>query len=317
MVELRVRKERIDRYLTNLEEDNDKLLQYLRRKIGDELIYKILPIISKNDCDLDSTSYMIIRHPLQDIDEFSRVYNDLCMEYNDQVKFIRDHIELFNNLEFVIGFSKVYPTKYQYLPERFKSNKIILQSVIYNEQFQYFPDKIKNDRNLVIYLILLRGPDINSFMGAKNLRHHTKIRTIFQYLPYEFRKDPEIVSLAVLDILPDCIYMHIIAHIPDNLINDRNFVLSLNIGDINVSTKLCNYLSLELKRDYDILLKHGYSIIGYKLEYDRIMTPEMKSDVELHKKLIYLNPNIYYLMSEELKNIIPKNNQFTSFSNTS
>jgi hypothetical protein len=254
---------------------------------------------------------MIIRHPLQNIDEFIRVYNNLRMEYNDQVKFIRDHIDLFNNLEFVIWFIKVYPTKYQYLPERFKRNKIILKSVIYNEQFQYFPDKIKNDRNLVIYLIRLRGPDTYSPIIIKII-HHRKICTIFRYLPYEFRKDPEIVSLAVLDILPDCIYIHIIAHIPDNLIKDRNFILSLDIGDIKISTKLCKHLSLELHRDYDILLKYGYSIIGYKLEYDRIMTPEMKSDVELHRKLINLNPNIYNLMSEELKNIIPKYNQFTS-----
>jgi hypothetical protein len=37
------------------------------------------------------------------------------------------------------------------------------------------------------------------------------------------------------------------------------------------------------------------------------MTPEMKCDVELHKKLVKLNPNIYDLMSDNLKNMISKN----------
>jgi hypothetical protein len=295
LVELRVRKDRVDRYLTN----NDKMLQYLRRKIGDKLIYKITPY----ERIMGDEAYMIIRHPLQDIKEFIRVYNKLSNTISRN--FVRKNIDLFNNLDFVIRFSKIAPIQYQYLPERFKHNRKVLEAVIFHDQFQYFPDKIKNNRNLVIYLIRLRGPSTCSFIKLINL-HYRKINTLFRYLPYEFRKDLEIISLAMDDTLADAACYSVMSHIPDNLINDRNFILSFNDCNINILSNIYYSLSMELARDYEILVKLGYRIMGYKSDYSRIMTPEMKSNIELHRKLVKLNPSIYNLMSEELQNIIPK-----------
>jgi hypothetical protein len=88
LVELRVRKDRIDRYLKN----NDKMLQYLRRKIGDNTIFKITPYESIPE------SYLIIRHPLQDFNEFKKAY--IMCPYIDRLKFVNKHIELFNNPDF-------------------------------------------------------------------------------------------------------------------------------------------------------------------------------------------------------------------------
>jgi hypothetical protein len=142
LVELRVRKDRIARYFKN----NDKMLQYLRRKISDNTIFKITPYESIPE------TYLIIRHPLQDINKFEPIYaiSILTME---QVKFVQDHIELFNNLDFVIRACKLGPENYQYIPDRYKSNLKLLKTLRHWSQFEHIPDKVKNNRKLVIYLI--------------------------------------------------------------------------------------------------------------------------------------------------------------------
>jgi hypothetical protein len=107
------------------------------------------------------------------------------------------------------------------------------------------------------------------------------------------------------------VYLHIVVNIPDNLINNRDFLLSIckfMPDDCYDSLSLLySYTSIKLKRDYEILLQMGYQYIGHKPKYTEIMTFKMKSDIELHRKLVKLNPKIYGLMSTKLKNIIPKN----------
>jgi hypothetical protein len=127
--------------------------------------------------------------------------------------------------------------------------------------------------------------------------------TIYPFLSYEFRKDLEIVSLSLSDLCRNYNQAEqIISWIPDNLFNDRNFILSL---DIDVSSGIYRHLSIELQRDYEILLKFGYRYISSDEAYNRIMTPEMKSDVELHRKLMELNPNIRIIATNNT-NIVPK-----------
>jgi hypothetical protein len=131
LVELRVRKDRIDR--------TKKLIKYLRRKIGDNTIYKIIPYDNVYVGALNNKSYMIIRHPLQDINEFLRAFDEFYSKYTHTYtthaktaiyKFIDDHIELFNNLGFVSKFCKYNPTCYSYIPAHFKSNKIIINQML-------------------------------------------------------------------------------------------------------------------------------------------------------------------------------------------
>jgi hypothetical protein len=291
MVELRVRKERIDRYLKN----NDKILQYLRRKIGDNTIFKITPYESIPE------TYLIIRHPLQDFNKFEPTYaiSILTME---QVKFVQDHIELFNNLDFVIRACKLGPENYQYIPDRYKSNLKLLKTLRHWSQFEHIPDKVKNNRKIVIYLI--KNLIYEMAHGLGRSFYLQCIYTIYPFLSYDFRKDPEIVSLSLSDLCRNYNQAEqIISCIPDNLFNNRNFVLSL---DINVSSGIYRHLSIELQRDYEILLKFGYRYISTNADaYNRIMTPEMKSDVELHKKLMELNPNIHIIATNNT-NIIPK-----------
>jgi hypothetical protein len=82
---------------------------------------------------------MIIRHPLQDINEFLRAFDEFYSKYTHTYtthaktaihKFIDDHIELFNNLGFVSKFCKYNPTCYSYIPAHFKSNKIIINQML-------------------------------------------------------------------------------------------------------------------------------------------------------------------------------------------
>jgi hypothetical protein len=177
-------------------------------------------------------------------------------------------------------------------PDRIKNNKKVLAILLFKEPYKFYliPKTFKNDRQFIIYL-LSRGKSIY----------------IYKDLYVRFKKDPEIVSMQ-LSVLQDCLlFSDVIANIPDNLIKDRNFILSLRFDNIDISMRFYSHLSTELQRDYDILLKHGYSSMSQVGIYYRIMTPEMKSDIELHIKLVKLNPSIYDLMSEKLKNIIPKN----------
>jgi len=301
LVELRVRKDRIARYLTNLddEKNNYRLIKYLRTKIGDDTIYKI---ISYESC---SKSYAIIRHPLQDFNNFRQAF-DRCY---DEVDFISKYFELFNNVNFIRNFCIYYPEShnhvYKYLSPRIKSSRRVLCILIMNNPdiFYYVPDEIKSNKKIIMYLI-------------KKIKSYSLV-AIYQYLSYELRKDPEIVALLLAGRAFSAngndftIYRHIVVNIPDNLINDRDFLLGIckfmpdNCCDI--LSLLYSYTSIKRKRDNAILLKMGYNYIGHKPKYKEIMTSKMKSDIELHKKLVKLNSEIYDLMSEELKNIIPKN----------
>jgi len=139
LIELWVTKSRFIRY-----KKPDRLLQYLRRKLGDKTIHKIVPY--END------SYSIIRHPLQDFREFIKscdeyVNGEYYKWYSDEdqdgkdrsiagrrdymVKciklFITTHIELFNSLDFVITFCDKCPSMYPLMPDRFKSNNELLK----------------------------------------------------------------------------------------------------------------------------------------------------------------------------------------------
>jgi hypothetical protein len=160
---------------------------------------------------------------------------------------------------------------------------------------------VKNNRKIVIYLIKNLIYEMEHDLGR--LYYLQCIYTIYPFLSYEFRKDPEIVSLSLSDLCRNYNQAEqIISWIPDNLFNDRNFILSL---DIDVSSGIYRHLSIELQRDYEILLKFGYRYISSDEAYNRIMTPEMKSDVELHKKLMELNPNIHIIAANNT-NIVPK-----------
>jgi hypothetical protein len=235
---------------------------------------------------------MIIRHPLQDIKEFIRVY-DQCRNGDSVIKFINDHIDLFNSSEFVYKFCQNDKSKYPLIPDKFKNNKKLISMLIsyYYVDFNDIPDHLKNDRQFVIDLF---KNEVESSLF------------IYDFLSDTLKKDPEIAALQIYTCRGEYGLYEVISCISKDLINDRNFILSLEFDYADDSLDLYNYLSIELKRDYDILLKHGYGCI-LTTTYNRIMTPEMKSDVELHRKLINLNPKIYDLMSEELKNIIPKN----------
>jgi hypothetical protein len=293
LVELRVRKDRIARYLKN----NDKMLQYLRRKIGDNMIFKITSYENIPE------TYLIIRHPLQDFNKFELTFT-ISILTMEQVKFVQDHIELFNNLDFVIRACKLGPENYQYIPDRYKSNLKLLKTLRHWSQFEHIPDKVKNNRKIVIYLIKNLVYVMNN--DCKFPFYLDCIYSIYPCLSYEFRKDPEIVSLSLSDLCRNYNQAEqIISWIPDNLFNDRNFILSL---DINISSGIYRHLSIELQRDYEILLKFGYRYISNDEAYNRIMTPEMKSDVELHKKLMKLNPNIHTIATNNPNNtnIVPK-----------
>jgi hypothetical protein len=298
MVELRVRKDRVDRI--------KKLVKYLRRKLNDKTIYKVIPYENK--------SYMIIRHPLQDIKEFIQAY-DQCIGSDNRVRFINDHIDLFNNLEFVCKFCEKDGSRYQFMPDKFKSNMKLIKAVLSNNSHYYihFPDRMKNNKKVLAILLFKEPYKFNIISETfKNDRQFIiyilsrgKSFYIYEYLYEGLKKDPEIVSMQLSVLQNDLLFSDVIANIPDNLIKDRNFILSLRFDNIDVSMKFYSHLSTELQRDYDILLKHGYGSI--LTTYNKIMTPEMKSDIELHRKLVKLNPSIYDLMSEKLKNIIPKN----------
>jgi len=295
LVELWVTKSRLSRY-----EDSDRLLQYLRRKLGDKTIHKII--------QYETDSYSIIRHPLQDVNEFieacgkytraeyQKLYcavnygnnyreNDQTIKYLNFVKiFVGEYIELFNSLDFAIGFCTKYPSMYSHIPDQFKCNKKLLKIIISRDQsqFQYTPDTIKNDRNFAIKLIKQIQP-------ANNL--------IYRYLSHELRKDPEILSAIIHKLSKtDLDLQWTIGDIPDNLINNRDFILSLNI---DASDRLYQYLRSSMQQDYDIILKIGefYNVNTYI----RTISAEMKSDFELHKILINRNANIFTFMRDELR----------------
>ncbi len=63
LVELWVTKSRLSQY-----KKPDRVLRYLRRKLGDETIHKIIPY--------ETDSYSIIRHHLRDVNEFIEVFDD-------------------------------------------------------------------------------------------------------------------------------------------------------------------------------------------------------------------------------------------------
>jgi hypothetical protein len=90
---------------------------------------------------------MIIRHPLQDITKFIQAY-DQCNK-RDRNKFINDHIDLFNNLDFVCKFCKRDASKYQRMPDKFKINKKLVNIVVAIDkiQFQFVPWSKINDDN--------------------------------------------------------------------------------------------------------------------------------------------------------------------------
>ena len=303
LVELWVNKSRFIRY-----GDPNRLLRYLRRKLGDNTIHKIIPY--------ETDSYSIIRHPLQDVNEFieacdkytraeyqkSRIavkYSFQCKQYHDNYYreldqttkclnfakiFVGEHIELFNSLDFAIGFCTKYPSMYSHIPDQFKCNKKLLKIIISRDQsqFQYTPDTIKNDRNFAIKLIKQIQP-------ANNL--------IYRYLSHELRKDPEILSAIIHKLSKtDLDLQWTIGDIPDNLINNRDFILSLNI---DASDRLYQYLSSSMQQDYDIISKIGefYDVNTYA----RTIYAEMKSDFELHKILINRNANIFTFMCDELR----------------
>jgi hypothetical protein len=323
LIELRIWNTRITRYIKNTNYitkviSNNRLIKHLRRKLNDNTIYKIIPY----DNIYNNMSYLILRHPLQDFGAFEQIYKQIyeqylykygpnnCendyINYTDRIEFLNKNIELFNDLCFVYKVLDYDVKIYQYIPDRFKCNKQILVNVIKHRNYELIPDKVKNNRKLAIFMVTVKTNYFHACM-------------IYQYLPYKFRKDPEIVSLALTNMNQGAVSECIIDHIPDNLINDRNFVLSLTINtvspekfyhindlnwkglNINIAPDIYRYLSIVLQRDYDILIRFGYYFIADKVIYNRIMTHEMKFDIGLHKKLIELNLKIYNLMPEELR----------------
>jgi hypothetical protein len=325
LVELRVRNSRIIRYVANLTKNgnnnkkNDKLLLYLRIKLKDELIYKIIPYKTIQNKTNDMNTYAIIRNPLQRAGEFMKAFVKFTTHnncYDARKLFINDNIELFNNFDFVNMFCMYHTPDYRFMPDRFKSNKkIIWTAVIYDfYMFREIPDKLRSSKKFIM-----------SFIKKIKLTPH-RVQNIYQFLSYELRKDPEIVSVLLSGFdsfnknefdsgmerhIRSTVYTTIVRYIPDNLINNRNFLLSvykfMPEDRLSNLSMLYSYTSIELKRDYEIILKLGYLYIEHKIRYADIMTPEMKCDVELHKKLVKLNPNIYDLMSDNLKNMISKN----------
>jgi hypothetical protein len=254
---------------------------------------------------------VIIRHPLQNFNNFIRAYH-IC-HYIDRQKFMSEHIELFNNIDFVRRFCTYYPRYYQYIPIRFKSNKRVLHALLEYDQhmLKYAPDEAISNKKIIMYAI-------------KRVIPHCPLY-IYRYLSYELRKDPEIVAcisaafwlfddhmgVPGLHSIPPSIYYHVVNYIPDDLINNRDFLLSICKFMPNNCSKslslLYSHTSIELKRDYEILLQMGYKYIGHKKTiYNEIMTSQMKSDTWLHRKLVKLNPDIYDFMPAKLKNKIPK-----------
>jgi hypothetical protein len=317
-VELRARKTRIMRYMAVPNQDkkndkkNDKFLQYLRRKIGDKLIYKIIPYknITTTAQQEHSNIYTIIRHPLQDINEFrkaytSQIYDKQC-EYTNDEYFIKKHIELFNSLDFVYKFCECTGIgsccHINLIPDRFKKNKHV--SIIWalrcctgrRSNFECLSYIAKSSKKNILYII----NKVGSF----------RLRNLFPELPYKLREDPEILSKLLSGFrIPkryDSMtprtefysYKPILDHIPNNIINNIDYLLKLHtymnfIDNYDIS-EIYRYLSIETKRNYKILLKFGYKYISDKDAYNEVMTPEMKSDIELHKKLVKLNPSITY-----------------------
>ena len=281
LVELWVTKSRISRY-----KKPDRVLRYLRRKLGDETIHKIIPY--------ETDSYSIIRHPLQDVNKFIKEIHKrfkISKCAFDFAKFTRKHIELFNHLNFVIKFCYEYPSMYHLVPIRFKSNIKLLDTVLESDQAQFknIPYVMKNNRDLVIYLI-------------KQTQRKWDVTLIYRHLSYELRKDPEILSVTLIHsikVYDDGFKHNIVDHIPDNLINNRNFILSLNI---NTPSALYRFLDRNMQQDYDIILKFGY--FDDRDEYNNIMTPDMKLDIELHKKLISNNAHIFRYMTDKLRDNI-------------
>ena len=285
LVELWVNKSRFIRY-----EDSDRLLQYLRRKLGDKTIHKIIPY--------ETDSYSIIRHHLRDVNEFIKVFDDYveignCSRWCNgggccESKIIYKHIELFDNLDFIIRFCSVYWDTYHLMPIQFKCNKKLLKTVLIKDQnlIRYAPDSVTYNQDLIIYLI-------------KSSSRDNKPNCIYKYLPHMLRENPEILSTSLNNGCWTDIMHNIVGHIPDNLINNRNFILSLNI---NTPSALYRFLDRNMQRDYAIILKFGY--FNNRDEYNNIMTPTMKLDIELHRTLVCRNPHIFRYMQYELRDSV-------------
>ena len=318
LVELWVNKSRFIRY-----EDPNRVLQYLRRKLGDKTIHKIIPY--------EKDSYSIIRHPLQDVNEFIKACKeyfgvaDINNWYGDTYyakNFIYDHITLFNNLDFVLQFCREYWYMYHLIPIRFKCNKKLLKTVLINDQrlIRYAPDSVKYNRDLIIYLIKSSG-------------HDNKPNLIYMYLPYILREDSEILSISINNGCWTDIKHNIVDYIPNYLINNCEFMLGTNIDIVSVlypyvenphirnnKKFICSYivgirkyskddidishiynsLSMELKLDLDILTAFLSKLDNYKYIH-------IPSDILSNKSAILgfkskcIRVNIYVYISDKLK----------------
>ena len=319
LVELWVTKSRLIRY-----EDPNRLLRYLRRELGDNTIHKITPY--------EKDSYSIIRHPLRDVNKFIKVFDDY-VEIGDcsrwckgdgccKIKFIHKHIELFDNLDFIIQFCSVYWDTYHLMPIHFKCNKKLLVTVLIKDQrlIRYAPDSVKYNRDLIIYLIKSSG-------------HDNKPNRIYRYLPYILRGDPEILSISLNNGCWTDIMHNIVDHIPNYLINNCEFMLGTNIDIVSVlypyvenpqirnnKKFICSYivgirkyskddidishiynsLSMELKLDLDILTAFLSKLDNYKYIH-------IPSDILSNKSAILgfkskcIRVNIYVYISDKLK----------------